>query len=182
MGDISNASFGRSIGLHRGTISAGGWLWYLGGLCMLAGIVTAVKSVAGASDTASAGAPTLSMAAMSAGVGVLLLILPVLRWRQQLEVFENGFVWTRLLGSVQVPRSNVRGAQLTRHLTRMGAHSELVVELADARSLSITGLDRAEQLRNMLAAFAGSAAPAVSAAAPGGWSPPSHGGWTPPTS
>jgi hypothetical protein len=171
MGYQSGSEYGRSLSVHRGTFGAGGWLWYIGGIL----IASAVAQLAKLGSAADAG-EGLAMAGGAAVLGLLLLMVPIMRWRQRVEVFEHGLVWERLLGRVAVARAEVQKVGVTRHHSRMGTHSEVSIDLADGRQLSIVGVDGAEQLGNMLAAFA--AAPAVvPAAAVGGYA---AGGWRPP--
>jgi hypothetical protein len=172
---------GRGIAVHRGTFSAGGWAWYIGGILLLASVVGPIRAViAPTPDQVQMGLEeVLTMAAVAFVVGVLVLIVPVLRWRQEVELFENGFVWTSLTGTKSVTRDQVRGVQLTRYHSKMGTRSVVEVALADGRKLSISGVDQAEQLANVIGAF-GRPAPVAAAPTPA-WSPPAVGaGWRPP--
>lgn len=156
--------------MHRGTFGAGGWLWYIGGVFIASAVAQLVKLGSGASIGEG-----LALAGGSAALGSLLLIAPIMRWRQSVELFEHGLVHNRLFGRVTVARADVRNVSVTRHHSRLGMHTEVVVELANGRELSIVGVDNAEQLGNMLAAFAAAPvqnAPAMAAPA-GGWRPPS---------
>ena len=86
-------AFGQRVSTHRGTFGAGGWLWYLGFLFLLSGVVGLVKAgAAGDWGQALTGVTAL-------GVGGVVLIVPLLRWQQTVDVFERGFVWKRLYGS-----------------------------------------------------------------------------------
>jgi hypothetical protein len=177
---MADQSFGRALSAHRGTIGAGGWLWYIGGILVLAGIVNTVQGVRamlGMADTGGASwVEVASMGLVSFAIAALLLIVPVLRWRQRLEIFEGGLVWTRLFGTRVVPRAEIAGAELIGHRSRLGHHVEVVVRLAGGGSLSISGLERPEEAANLaLAISRRDATPTASAAAgpaPGGWRPP----------
>lgn len=177
----SQHDLGRSIAVHRGTLAAGGWGWYLGGILLLAGVVGPIRAVvAPTPDQVRMGMDqVLIMAGVALVAGTLVLVLPVLRWRQEVELFERGFVWTSLTGMKSASRDQVRGVELTRYRNRMGTREVVAVTLADGRKLSITGVDRAEQLANVIGAFG--RAPAPPAAPAQGWSPPVAGaGWRPP--
>jgi len=160
---MGDPALGPSLSVHRGTIGAGGWLWYVGAVLVASGVMALVKG-------------QLAGAALGTGIGALLLALPVYRWRQQLEVFENGFVWSRIGGRTLVTRAEVSGTELLAHRSRTGQHVELVVHLAGGRALSIAGLEGAEQARAFIDRRPAAAPPA--GAAPG-WEPPAAG-WRPP--
>ncbi|MEO8902747.1 MAG: hypothetical protein ABI488_12010 [Polyangiaceae bacterium] len=172
-------TLGRRVSLHRGSFAAGGWSWYLAGICLVAGVLGLVHGVAGDSQQLVTGALAL-------GVGIVLLIMPVLRWKQSVEVFERGFVWTRLSGTVQVAREEIRNVTLITHRSRQGTRVEVKVDLTNGKTRSIVGVQQPEQLANLLRAAPSSSpqdfAPnTVVAGAPGspqqGWAP---GGWKPP--
>lgn len=170
---------GQRISVHRGRVGAGGWLWYLGALCLASGVLGLARGGPGN------GAERVQTSLAALGVGVVLLIVPILRWRQMVEVFEHGFVWTRLLGVVRVARPEIRDATLIRHRSRQGTREEVKVELVSGKAYSIVGVEQADQLVNLLRARApnpaseqrpGSSAPGSPAP---GWSP---GAWKPPGS
>ncbi|HTQ02535.1 MAG TPA: hypothetical protein VMI54_01720 [Polyangiaceae bacterium] len=179
MGLGSPHDFGRRITVHRGTFSAGGWAWYIGGLLLLASVVGPLRAVvAPTPDQVRMGFDDVLLTAGAALVlGLLVLIVPVLRWRQQVELFENGFVWTGLTGTRSIGRDQVRGVELIRHRSKMGVRTEIKVTLTDGRRLSVSGVDQPEQLANVIGTF-GRPAPAAVAPTPG-WSAPA-GGWRPP--
>ena len=169
-------AMGQRVAVHRGTFGAGGWLWYLGGICLLSGVLGLIK--------AGGDSQKLLTAVIALGVAPLLLIVPVLRWQQTVEVFEQGFVWKRLYGSVQVLRADVRNVTLITHHSRRGTYVEVKVELASGKSHSIVGVEQPEQLANLLraaapsaqqfSAHAGAGAPGIPQQTwgPGGWKPP----------
>jgi hypothetical protein len=173
----------RPLAAHHGQFSAGGWSWYVGGILLLAAVANLVngnpRGPAGAASAASP-ASALGYAALSALAGILFLVMPVLRWRQRVDVFDDGFVWTRLLGTRSVRRDEVRGVRRIDHISRSVRYTEVEVQLDGGRTLSISGIENAEQLANMLVAFAQS--PSAPAAGARGWTPPAPGGWTPPRS
>lgn len=174
----SEGGFGRSLSLHRGTFASGGWLWYIGAILLLAGAANLAELVGVALPSqgapASGGATgALGMAAACFVVGALLLIVPVLRWRQQVELFEGGFIWSRLTGKLAVPKHEVRRTELITHHSRSGTHVEVIVHLASGRELSMSGLSQADQLANLITAYARPMIEPAMPAAAGGWRPPS---------
>ncbi len=180
------ANMGRSLSKHEGSIMAGGWLWYLGGLLLLAGVfgicsglfAVVSGSAALAPDT---GLPRIGTGVVSLLIAPLLLIVPVLRWRQSLEIFEGGIHWQRLvLASRTIPSSSLRSVTHITHRSRSGSSVELVITLTDGSEVSITGLDRADQAANLIAQLARGPAPAAAPGPAGGWTPPTSGGWQPP--
>jgi hypothetical protein len=140
---------------------------------VLAGFAN-LAQVAGLTGNQSGAQASVGAAAACFVIGALVLIAPVLRWRQRVELFESGFVWQRLLGQRVVQRDNVRSAQLIQHTSRSGTHMEVVVHLADGSELSMSGLSHSEQLANMLRAYA------QPSGQPGGSTGVAASGWTPP--
>jgi hypothetical protein len=178
-----SANLGRSIGKHRGTFAAGGWFWYLGGVLVLAGIVGLTR-INNPPPGQTAG--SIAMTALAGAVaGALCLLMPISRWRQSVEVFEHGFVWTHMLGARTVARADIAGVELLTKYTKMGSVTKVIVALRSGRRVTLTGLENPEQLSNFLRA---TPAPAAQAWAPPGaapapaWVPPGGvpGGWRPP--
>jgi hypothetical protein len=167
---------GQRVSLHRGTFGAGGWLWYIAGLLVLSGVLGLGKGgLAGDSQQALSGVAAL-------GIGAVVLIVPLLRWRQSVEVFERGFVWQRLYGTLQVAREDIRSATMITHHGRQGTRVEVKVDLASGSDCSIVGVEQPEQLVNLLRAAPPSHPHVAAARAPEGsqqaWGP---GGWKPPS-
>lgn len=174
---------GQRVSSHRGTFGAGGWLWYLAIIFLVSGVVSLVKGAA-AGDSGQ-----MLTGVLAFGASAVVAIVPLLRWRQAVDVFERGFVWKRLYGEQQVSRAEIRNATMTTHHTRQGTRVEVNVELQNGKSCTIVGVEQPEQLANLLraappsgypsaAANVGGAAPApVNSAqgwAPGGWKPPGN--------
>ena len=94
--------FGRAVGEHDGRFGAGGWLWYIGGVLVLAGVMNSAQGVMGF----FAHAPdALSKVGLGLGAGVagaLILLVAIVRWRQKVVVFERGLVHTRLIGTREI--------------------------------------------------------------------------------
>jgi hypothetical protein len=158
---------------------AGGWFWYVGGVLLAASVAWIAKGLAaltGPPGSALAAVPDDALSALgTAGAcalaGVLFLVVPVLRWRQSVEVFERGIVWRRWPRTITLAGEEVRAVRLIHHRRRAGSYSEVVVQRADGSRLSMAGVERPEQLANLIAAFA---QPAAVSAAPaiGAWVPP----------
>lgn len=170
---------------HPGTLRAGGWLWYVGGVLLLAAVFNAFNGAKELAAGAATVTEVLSLVFFSALFGGLLLIVPVLRWRQKVVVHQNGIVWQRLLGERRIARGEVRGVQVISHRSRYGSHDEVLLLTAD-REVSISGVAHATQLANHARAWLASRdQPAPSG---GGWTPPQQpsqpwgGGWAPPGS
>ncbi len=136
-------AFGLTLSRHRGRFAAGGWHWYAGATMLLAALSQVPQADWGLASTCL----------LAAGV---LLAAPAARWRQTFEIFEGGFVWSRLTGTVEVPKSEIRGAKLITHLGRWATYDEVVIELADGRGreLSAVGLSDAQQIVAQLNAWA----------------------------
>jgi len=176
-------NLGQSISKHRGTFGAGGLFWYLGGLAVLAGLIALARVVSPAPGQTAAETAMTGLAALV--VGALCLLMPVSRWRQSVEVFEHGFVWTHLLGARTVARADIAGVELLTSHTRMGSVTKVTVSLRSGKEITLAGLENAVQLANFLRS---APPPAVQPWAPPGaapataWTPPgaAPGGWRPP--
>lgn len=143
---------------HRGSFLAGGWFWYVGLILLASAVASVVKG-------------EWAMGGLSLLIGVGLLVMPVLRWKQTLLITDAGFTWTRLTGVEEVSRDKLRKVTLIHHRSRNGSYEELEVELSDGRTLGITGVERAEEAANLLHAFTrGPAAPPAKVAS--GWKAP----------
>jgi hypothetical protein len=160
---------GRSISLHRGSFLSGGWAWYIGGILVLSAVVGIGKGLVGlvASDPSAGGA--LGAGLLAGLIGPLVLIIPVLRWQQSVEVLEGGIVWKRLYKTVTIAKDDIAKVDWIQHTSRNGTHHEIVVYKRSGGSAAIVGIGSPEQLVSFLRAWAGGAAPA---AAPTGWQPP----------
>ncbi len=177
---MTTENLGQSLSKHRGTFGGGGWLWYLGGVFELGALVTLVKIVnvpPGQSAASIAGNALILM-----GVGAALLIFPVLRLKQTVEVFEHGFVWTRLIGTRIVPRTAIEEARVLTETDRMGSITRVITTLRDGEEITMSGLEGAEQLANFLRPVATQPANRGVPAQP--WSPPNAAApvqpWSPP--
>jgi hypothetical protein len=142
-------SLGRSYSLHQGTLGAGGWFWYLGAVLVASGVLGVGRGVL--AIAAHGDASPLSMGLVSLALVPAVLAMPVLRWRQSLELFEGGIVWRRLWGTRVITRSELGSVTHVQHYGRMGNYIELRLQLRDGRELSISGVDRADQAANLIA-------------------------------
>ena len=167
---------GQRVAVHRGTFGSGGWMWYVGGLLVASGVVAFGKALLHGDNS------QLGTGALGLAIGGVLLVVPLMRWRQQVEVFEHGFLWTKLLGKVQGLRADIRGVKWISHISKRGQHDEVEVTMANGKRYSMTGIEHSEQLCNLLRATASAASPVASASAgpgvpgqawtPGAWKPP----------
>jgi hypothetical protein len=178
-----SANLGRSISKHRGTVAAGGWFWYVGGVLVLAGVVGLARLGSPPPGQTAAEVGTTGLAGLVAGA--LCLLMPISRWRQCVEVFERGFVWTHLFGARTVTRTDIAGVELLTKHTRMGSVTKVIATLRSGQRITLAGLEDPAQLSNFLRA---APAPNVQAWVPPGaapapaWGPPgaAPGGWRPP--
>ncbi len=125
---------------HRGSFAAGGWLWYVGGLVLISGVLGLAQG-------------TGLMGVVSLLIGAGLLVMPVLRWKQTLVLDDEGLTWTRLTGVTKVSRAQLKQVTLIHHRGRNGNFEELEVVLADGGTLSIIGVEQAEQAASTLHAL-----------------------------
>lgn len=128
--------------MYRGTVGAGGLWWLYGGI----GVMGTLSGL---------GQGELSLAAALLGSTLLVLWMPVSRWRQTLTIHEHGLVWRRPLRERVVPREQVLGAKAEWRHGEMSTASELVVTLPLGQRLQIRGLAEptraAEELGRFLA-------------------------------
>lgn len=171
--------FGRSLSRHAGTFGAGGWLWYISGLLILAGVFGTIRGalgLVGLMEAVPGYTPISSiLTGLAAGFfGVLAAIVPVLRWQQTLEIFEGGVSWTRLTGVKSWPRAQLRSVRHVTHHSRQGTSYEVEVTLADGSIHGVVGVDQSQQAANLIHQIMGGAAPAAPSAQPQatGWRPP----------
>ncbi len=116
---------------------AGGWLWYVGGLLVVSGVMSLVRGVIG-------------MGLVTVLIGAAVLVLPVLRWKQTFELDESGITVTKLTGVVKVPREQLKKVTLVHHRGRMGTYDALELALTDGREIEIAGIERAEEAANLV--------------------------------
>jgi hypothetical protein len=161
-------NLGQPISKHPGTFGAGGWLWYVAAVLIFGGVAALFRM--GSPPPGQAALDMVVTGAVGIGVGGLLLLLPLARLRQSVEVFEHGFVWKRMFGTQVVPRSEITNVELLTVNRNMGAITKVTVTLRMGQSLCLAGLQNAQQLAN----FLGPAGVPAPAAAPvsGGWRPP----------
>jgi len=88
-------------------------------------------------------------------IGAGLLAVPVLRWKQTLELDEAGLTLTKLTGVTKIPREQLKKVTLVRHHGRMGSYESLELALDDGREIEIAGLERAEEAANLVHAMIG---------------------------
>ena len=159
--------FGTLIWVHRGKFSSGGWLGYAGLVLVLVGLFEIAQAAFATASEHELESVRLNVLALP--LGTLCLILPLYRWRQSVSVYERGLVWTRLHKRIQVPRESVRGARWNTQRSALGPCDQVELEL-NFGTLSITGIDQAAQLCDLLNALA--EAPHHPATALGSWRAP----------
>jgi hypothetical protein len=158
--------FGTHLSSHKGTIGAGGWLWYVGAILL-------------ASTVANLAQSQLALAAAAALGAAVALAVAVSRLRQNVEVYERGLVWKQFFGTTTIAAEDIRGATLVHNHRRTGYYVEVRIALKRGGKRSIIGVANAEQLRNYVSAWAHapSTAPLPNAGARGalaGWVPPAE--------
>jgi len=150
-GSVTVVDMGKSLSLHRGSFSAGGWLWYVGLVCLLA----ATSGFAGVGTAARQSFAERAPASFGALVmGLAFMVVPLVRWRQTIEIFERGLVWSRLHRAVRVAAEQVQEVSWLKHQTKRGAHDEVKLELTNGKRYSIVGVGNPEQLVNFLRSWA----------------------------
>lgn len=130
------------VSRHRGSFLAGGWLWYVGGLLAVSGVMSVFRGVIG-------------MGFVTVLIGAGVLVLPVLRWKQTLDIDEGGLTLTKLTGVVKVPREQLKQVTLVHHRSRMGTWDALELVLADGREVEVSGIERAEEAANLVHSLIG---------------------------
>jgi hypothetical protein len=168
---------GRSLSVHRGEFSAGGVLWYMGGLCSLGSVVGIVQALLG---KGAAGQVGVGCAGLVASLGALAVAYN--RWKQVLEIFEGGFVLSRPFGARRATREEIEKVSVVTHTSSRGTYVEMTIELTNGKTTGIRGIEQIQQAANLIAGPAPSPAPASTRQ----WRPPaasdasSSSGWTPP--
>lgn len=146
------SDLGPVLSAHEGRFAAGGYLWPVGAVLLVAGPLLFLRGLA-------AGAPVtlegLGTAALAMSLGALLLLYAFVLRAQRIVAHQQGFVWTRFLRAPLVVRwdeirdMRVRttyGGRGTYHLK--GQEIELELDLKGRRTISISNdLDRIEDLR-----------------------------------
>lgn len=177
---------GAQLSEHRGKFFAGGpALWYVGAMLLAAAGFSLVSGISDIQSGALTIGDVLTTTALAGGLGTVILIVPVLRWRQTATCYEGGIVWKRLIGTKTIPRAHLVGVQLIFHRGRSGNFDEVDLKTKDGY-VSIKGIAEAELLANHIRAWLAQSASAEAGAPPpaspaGGWTPPGQaGGWQPP--
>jgi hypothetical protein len=187
-----SGSLGRPVAVHKGTFAAGMPWWYVGGVLVVSAIVCVVR------QPKDLPADPIVMALVSIVGGAICLIVPIMRLRQTVTVFENGFVWNHLFGTRTISRADIAGAEMKIERTVKngqvtGTTTKVIVTLRGGKELSIVGVNDPGQLVGLLqqssqapAAYLGASPGAPGWAPPSGGAPPAGGynppagGWQPP--
>jgi len=147
---MTNSNLGQLVAKHDGTFASGGMLWYVGGILTLSGIVSFVHPTPGLSGSDAA---LVGVGGLVAGAACLFVAL--LRFRQTFEVFEQGFVWTRLIGVVTIARSDVADAKVVTSVIRkngrnISSTTKVVVSLRNGKTIKMNGLENPSQLASTI--------------------------------
>lgn len=125
----------------------------------------------------------LPMTGSLLGVGVLMLVVPINRLTQRVNVYEHGFVWRRVFVTRRVLRSEVTGVTIYNGV-------DVFVERARGVNCTIKGIKDPAQLARFVGPQTMPVAPGAPAGQPSaghavtdlgtiqGWTP---GAWQPPT-
>jgi hypothetical protein len=152
---MTNA-FGRAIATHRGAFTAGGWLWYVGGILIASGVLPLVSGTMPMVEA-------LGAAALACSIGGLLVLVAAMRWRQSLVLYERGLVLTRLLRpTVTIDAGDVASVEHWTAHGSAGAHSTAVVHRKSGRTLEMSHLHGSDQIVAIVRSWTRPSAPQVS--------------------
>jgi len=129
-------------------------LWYVGAILFASGVVSFVRPTPGMS---ASDATLIGVGGLVAGAACLFVAL--LRFRQTVEIFEQGFVWTRLIGAVTVARGDVTDAKAVTTVLRKNGRNvssvtKVVVTLSNGKTIKMNGLGNPTKLASYIAAKA----------------------------
>lgn len=150
------SDLGPVVSTHEGRLAAGGLLWPIGGVLLLAGPAWLLRGIA--SGDPARFVEGLGAFALGVAAGASLLTYAYALRAQRIVAHQHGLVWTRFLRAPLVLRwdriRDVRmrttyGGRGTFHLK--GQDIELEIDLTDGTSLSIhDDLERVEELRGIM--------------------------------
>jgi hypothetical protein len=146
-------------------VAAGGAFWFAG----IALFVSAALNLANGSM------PAAALALIGAAA---FLVLPLSRWRQRLDVFEQGLVWHGLIGARRLPRAQIYSATFSQRWRHKQRLDEVRLETAEGAVIWI-GLERPSELCELIRVWAAPAA-SRSGSAPD-YATDGNGVWQPPT-
>jgi hypothetical protein len=156
-GKVRFVDLGKSLSLHRGSLDFRGWLLQLGVVCLFAG-TSGITGIGSKQTFAERVPPSVGMLVLA----LAFWVVPLMRWRQTVEIFERGLVWSRLHGAVRVAAEQVQDVSWLKHKAKLSSHDEVKLALTNGKRYSIVGVGECEQLVNFLRSWARlrSAAPA----------------------
>jgi hypothetical protein len=131
-----DSRLGAHLACHRGTFRFGGYLQYLGLLCLGLGVIGLLEG----SGTALDGLYGLV-------VGALLLTRTVLRWRQRVDVHQHGFVWRQLTGTRTVLSTEIRSLRRIDVMSvGQGNFQQAEITLTNKKVLTINAVQDVQRL------------------------------------
>ncbi|UJR87313.1 MULTISPECIES: hypothetical protein [Sandaracinus] len=138
--------YGRPVGEHSGRFGAGGWLWYIGGILVAAGVMNTGQGALALFGGAPDALTKIGMGVVAGAIGAAILLVAVMRWRQHVVVYERGLVYAKLLGQQQVAFADVTRVELVREHSKMGTDETIHIALRDGREVSIGSVTNIDQL------------------------------------
>ncbi|MFE7113444.1 hypothetical protein ACFU98_44940 [Streptomyces sp. NPDC057575] len=165
-----SVQLGRRVASFRGTFTQGSHFQYAGFLALALGL----SSLTGLTETLFPDRTgTVADGLYALGAGTVCLAPFVLRWLQEVVVYEHGVVRRRLTGTRTVMKSRIAHVQSTRKTSIWGGtYDRIDVTLNKGTALRITGIKDPLHLMSFLAAPENTAGPGQ---AQGGWQPPAPG-------
>ena len=148
-GRVDFVDLGQSLSVHRGSLDFRGWLLQLGVVGLFAG--TSGLAGIGSKQTLAARAPA------SVGMlllGLALLVVPLLHWRQRVEIFERGLIWSRLFATVRIAAEQVENVSWIKPQPNQSSHDAVKLVLSNGQQYTLIGLAQSEQLVNFLRSWA----------------------------
>ncbi|AKF09946.1 hypothetical protein [Sandaracinus amylolyticus] len=142
--------YGRPVGEHAGRFGAGGWLWYVGGILVAAGVMNTGQGALALFSGAPDAFTKIATGLVAGAIGAAIVLAAAMKWRQQVVVYERGLVHTKLLGRQEVAFSDVSRVELVREHSRMGTDETIHIALRDGREVSIGSVTNIEQLAGMI--------------------------------
>ncbi|MEZ0094023.1 hypothetical protein [Streptacidiphilus sp. EB129] len=141
---------GPQVARHQGTFRVVSYLQYIGAFLLVLGVL-GVTGLGQNIDPNHSGTPLEGLGALA--LGALAYAPFVYWWRQEVVVYEQGFVWRRLTGTRTVQRTEIRSVRPIKvsHFL-LGQYEEVEVTLRDGRRLSMVRVQEAGRLSRLLAA------------------------------
>ena len=129
---------GSAIAVLRGKRFAGGWLLYVGGVLVLAGLANVLHL------TGKPFAPGAAVAGR--GIGGLMLAPCLGLTLQTVEVFSTGLAWKRYGRTRFLPFASIRNVSMKRCLGNIESYDEVSLTMADGTTYLISHLEAGADL------------------------------------